>query len=361
MAKIGIPEVSITFKEAGVNAIQRGERGTVALVLADAVSLKPTRLTSVKDIPETLNDFNKDQIKKTFLGYVTPPREVLIYVQSEEELTFDKAFEYLEQAKWDWLAIPSITPEETAEVVSKITNLRNEEGKKVKAVLPNVTANSEGIVNFTSDEIKVGERIYTTAEYCGRIAGLIAGTPLQIAPTYAPLPEVESVKFLNKTDRAKAVDNGEFIIYHDGKKVKTARGVNSYTESLGEGKANLPKALRKIKIVEAIDLIYSDIITIAEDNYIGKVPNSYDNKCLLITAIKEYFLSLERDNILASGTSNIELDIESQAEYLKSNGIEVADLSEKELKEADTGSKVFLKANIKVLDAIEDIELPIII
>lgn len=361
MAKLGIPEISITFKEAGINAIQRGERGILALILEDEVNMTPFRLTKAKEIPEELSEFNKDQIEKSLIGYVTPPREILIYIKNDEEIGYGEALGYLEQAEWDWLAIPNIASEDTTEIVEKIKNLRDEEGKKVKAVLPNTDSNHAGIVNFTSDEIKVGERIYTTAEYCARIAGLICGTPLQIAPTYAPLPEVESVKFLSRTERSDAIGNGEFIIYHDGKKVKSARGVNSYVSDPRNEDPNLPRSLKKIKIVEAIDLMYGDIVRIAEDNYIGKMPNSYDNKCLLITAIQAYFDSLEIDNVIASGSSSVEIDLDRQADYLKSIGINISELSEKALKEADTGSKVFLKANIKVLDAIEDIELPIII
>ena len=38
---------------------------------------------------------------------------------------------------------------------------------------------------------------------------------------------------------------------------------------------------------------------------------------------------------------------------------ELADMSDQEIKELDTKKKVFLKAKIKILDAMEDIELPI--
>ncbi len=43
---------------------------------------------------------------------------------------------------------------------------------------------------------------------------------------------------------------------------------------------------QKIKIVDTLDIIHSDIRKVIIDDYIGKVTNSYDNKCLLIVAIK---------------------------------------------------------------------------
>ena len=38
---------------------------------------------------------------------------------------------------------------------------------------------------------------------------------------------------------------------------------------------------------------------------------------------------------------------------------ELAAMSEQEIKQLDTAKKVFLKAKIKILDAMEDIDLPI--
>ena len=53
------------------------------------------------------------------------------------------------------------------------------------------------------------------------------------------------------------------------------------------------------------------------------------------------------------------LDFEAQKSYLKSKGVDLSYMTLQEIKEANTGSKVFLKAKIKVLDAMEDIDLSI--
>ena len=42
-------------------------------------------------------------------------------------------------------------------------------------------------------------------------------------------------------------------------------------------------------------------------------------------------------------------------------GVDTSKLSEQEIKEANTGDKVFLQASIQILDAIEDINLNITI
>jgi hypothetical protein len=134
-----------------------------------------------------------------------------------------------------------------------------------------------------------------------------------------------------------------------------------YLNSLQTVTATKGEDFKKIKIVEAVDMIRTDIKKTAADNYIGKYANSYDNKCLLITAIKGYFSGLEDSNIVASGTSSVEIDIDAQETYLKSIGKDTTQMSEQEIKTATTADKVFLKSSISILDAIEDIDLNITI
>ena len=152
-----------------------------------------------------------------------------------------------------------------------------------------------------------------------------------------------------------AVDAGKFIVFFDGEKVKVGRGVNSFVTTSSEK----GDQFKKIKIVECMDMIYDDIVKAAQDNYLGKYPNSYDNKCLLMSAIGAYFDQLQLDNIVSS--YEIGIDIVAQKTYLKSKGVDVENMSEDEIKVADTGTKVFFAAKVKILDAIEDIELPITI
>lgn len=93
---------------------------------------------------------------------------------------------------------------------------------------------------------------------------------------------------LTKEQLDTAIDSGEFVLFHDGEKVKVGRGVNSLkTTSQEKG-----EAFKKIKIVETMDMIQNDIRMTAEDGYIGKYANSYDNKCLLIMAVKGYLEEL---------------------------------------------------------------------
>ena len=385
---MGAPSMDIQFIERAITAVTRGERGIVLLWVKDslpAAAVNPATIILSSDIPSGLSDTTVEQIKLAMIGYTNAPKKVLVYGMgiSEDAETvavdagYKKAMEVSETVKFDYLAIPTVeTDGKTQEVASWVKSMRDNKRKKIKAVLPKIKADHEGIINFTTDRNVKTETVtekngtktavdivYTAEQYCARIAGLIAGTPLTFACTYAPLTELSDCTRL--TDIDTPVDNGEFIVFYDGEKVKVVRGVNSFVTT-ADGKGD---SFKKIKIVEAMDMINDDIIKTAQDSYLGKYANSYSNKCLLISAISGYFAQLKRDGIISS--YSVSLDAEAIRAYLKSKGLkatledgtikEVDECSDEEIITADTGSFVFLTGNVKILDAIEDIKMPIYI
>ena len=385
---MGAPSIEISFVEKATSAITRGERGIVMLWVKDALpalACNPVTVVSESDIPEGLSDTTVEQVKLAMIGYINAPKKVLVYcmgiaedAETETvETGYRKAMTAAETIRFDYLAVPTVETDGKGEdIASWVKTMRETKKKKIKAVLPNVAADNEGIINFTTEKSiktetatgKDGAKtavdiVYMTEQYCARIAGLIAGTPMTIACTYAPLPELSDCTRL--TDNDTPIDKGEFIIFYDGEKVKVVRGVNSFITTI-DGKGD---SFKKIKIVEAMDMINDDIVKTAQDSYLGKYANTYSNKCLLITAISSYFAQLKRDDIVSS--YSVGLDAEAIRIYLKGRGLQatlddgtikdVDECSDEEIITADTGASVFLTGNVKILDAIEDIKMPIYI
>lgn len=385
---MGAPSIDISFIEKAISAVKRGERGIVMLWVKDRLPesvINPITVVTESDIPEGLSDTTVEQIKLVMIGYTNAPKKVLVYcmnvITDADEETIDagykKAMAAAETIRFDYLAIPTVETDGKGEdIATWVKSMRGNKKKKIKAVLPNVAADNEGVINFTTEESirtetitgKDGKKtvtdiVYTTEQYCARIAGLIAGTPMTIACTYAPLPELSDCTRLTNNDTP--VDKGEFIIFYDGEKVKVVRGVNSFVTTI-DGKGD---SFKKIKIVEAMDMINDDIVKTAQDSYLGKYANTYSNKCLLTTAISSYFAQLKRDDIVSS--YSIKLDAEAIRIYLKGRGLQatlddgtikdVDECSDEEIITADTGASVFLTGNVKILDAIEDIKMPIYI
>lgn len=352
MAKLTSPRVTVSFTELGISAITRGDKGTVAVIVRDAANVPPFSITQASQTPTTLGKENQDYIKRTFLGYVTPPKKVIVYVMGTGGALAD-ALDYMAAQVFDYIVGPAdCTKEEAADIASWVKSQRLNNGAKYKAVLPNHKADNYAIVNFTGDAMTDGTTVWATAAYCSRIAGLLAGTPMKIAATYAPLPELSDCARLTKEESDEAVGAGELALRWDGRKVKLDRAVTSLvTTSQG-----MLDSFKKIKIVEIMDLIRTDITATAEDEYVGKYANSYDNKMLLVAAVRGYFMGLEQSCLVQPGYT-VDIDVDKQEQFLVSKGVNTEEMTEQQLREADTGSYVFLLVRCKILDAIEDIDI----
>lgn len=350
------PQIFITFQTLASTAIKRSDKGTLLLLLRDAkAEVQGTHvITRTSQIPEGISEDNKTYIERAFEGYETSPKKIILHIDTAESEDLSAGIAFARTQDFDYLcAPPDVTPEECTAIISMVKDERAN-NHKVKAVLPNQAADHEGIVNFTGDGIKVGEKTFNTAQYCSRIAGIIAGTPMKMSCTYAPLPEAQDITRLTDMEGDTAVDAGKLILEHDGVKVKLSRAVNSLTSlTITKG-----KQFQKIKIVELLDMIFKDIRQTVTDQYIGKFANSYDNKMILVTAIKNYLQLMERDGLIREGSSVVEIDLDAQTKYLIENSVDVSEMSEQQIKEANTGSSVFIKVSISPLDAIEDVFIP---
>lgn len=365
MAKLTMPKINISFSTAAASFIRRGERGIVLQIVRDA-ALGGTHysLPGVTDIPEALSGENQTQVKNTFTGYVNPPKKVLLYVvndgaEGEDDYSGGETYKLADALAWaatqsfDLICGPAdITPAEAETIASWVKSKRVNDNMGVVAVLPDCAADHEGVVNFAANGIVTAAGTYSAAQYCSRIAGLIAGTPMQIGATYAVLPEVTDVGRLTEAEQDEAVGAGKLILWFDKNCVRCGRAVNSLvttTDAKGD-------AFKKIKIVSVIDQIDGDIRTAIHNDYIGKYANSYDNKLLVVTAVRGYLESLDTDSLINPGWS-FDVDTAAQRTYLKSTGIDTDDMSDQEVREANTGTHLFLSGTLSILDAMEDVDI----
>ena len=273
------------------------------------------------------------------------------------------ALSHFENTQFDYLCYPSAVDEDKTAIVTWVKSQRNL-GNMVKAVLANETADYEGIINVTQSEVVVGEKTYTAAEFTARVAGLIAGTDLRMSTTYTSVPEVDLIPYESRAETTEKVGKGEFILYKESGRIKVARGVNSLTTVSDTTVTDIQSKgdlFQKIKTVDIMDLIANDIRKTARDAYIGKLSNSYDNKVLLITAIHGYFDGLINDGLVEKNTVTVDIDMEEQKKYLKSNGVSISNMSDQQIKEANTGDQVFIAVKCKILDAIESISIRVFI
>lgn len=416
MSQLGMPDIIVAFKERGIAAIQRSKRGIVMLVLEekgkDLVN-DHLDLFSVDDIPsEGITDFSREQMQLALEGYQLAPKKVMVYfippvkedkesadagagegtdsgdgadldaetgsvsdsdtvaggsagetatetetTASEKKQDYSAVLKLAEAVKFTYLVIPQIRPSQVREIASWIKSMRTVKHIMVKAVLPNCAADNEGVINFTNSIIKTKDKSYTAAEYCSRIAGLLAGTPMTIATTYAPLSELVEVEMETKEQRDARVARGEFFLFSDMQKIKVARAVNSFITTY-QGKGD---QFKKCKIVELLDMIHDDIRQTGHDSYIGKYANSKENRDLLCTAITGYFKTLETEGLLEVDENEAYIDITAVKNWRMSNGLntkeELESMDEGEIKKLNLHDNVFIAADLSPLDAMENIQV----
>lgn len=361
---MGLPDIVIEFSKKAVAAIQSGTLGVVGVILKDTVNHGAMILRGVDEIPEgesAFSEANTAYLQRAFIG---APTKVIIYTLKEDADNYNEAFKYFATQKVNYMVgAPDISVDEAKLFATWIKGLRAKSIRRPVAVLPNTVGDDRSVVNFSvvnyssTDQIMEGEKAYTEAEYCSRIAGLLAGLDLRISATFKPLSELTQIPSAEDDEIDKAIDEGKLVLYSDGERIVIGRGVNSLTTTTEVNTEDL----KKIKISAIQDLIEGDIYSTINSSYIGNYSNSYDNKCLLITAIKGYLRGLEATEggkgYLKADSSTIEINISKQKQYLESIGVDTSNMSEQEIKEANTGSHVFLKGKISILDAIEDVDI----
>lgn len=351
---MGLPDIVIEFTRKAISAIKAGTNGIVGIILKDSANLGALILNGVDEIPTGFTPDNKAYIERAFLGV---PKKVIVYTLPTSAENYNDAFKYFSTVKVNYMCgAPNMTGAEATAFATWLIGIRTNSKKRPCVVLPATASDNKGVINFKltgEGVIEVGEKDYTPVEYCSRIAGLLAGLDLKVSATYKPLPEVTGIPVATDEEVDAVVDAGGLTLYNDGERIVIARGVNSLvtiTETETED-------LSKIKILAIQDLIETDVFSTINSSYIGNYSNSYDNKCLLITAIKGYLAQLELKGYLKAGSSVMEINVEKQKAYLESIGIDTSELDEQGIKEANTGSKVFLKGKVSILDAIEDVDI----
>lgn len=349
---MGLPTIDITFQTAAQETIAMGDKGYVGVIVRDTQQQGAHYLPRVAKVPEKLSEANRAYLTRAFLGYINPPKAVYLYVTSEDDENLADALAYFETQEVDYLVgPPDLTPEEAQAMVMWLKE-RRAARSHIKCVLPKTTADYDPVINFDADGMRDGKSGFTAAQYCSRVAGLIAGTPWTMSATYAPLPELTDVTRLDKAEADAAIDAGKLILIHDGRQVKIARAVNSLTTTRLDHGA----IFKKIKALEVVDRVDADFRATIEDTFIGKVANTYDNRMLLVTAGRSYFHALEAAGILLAGGSSLDIDTEAVRSYLGAAGDEMSDDA---LRHADTGSRVFLAGKFTIVDAIEDVTIHI--
>ncbi len=353
---MGMPETKIELQALAENANARSVRGIVMLILDDKVTglHKYARKRNVK---ETYTKENKAIIDKCFIKYGVKNMKVICYDSTNEE-TIETALDKLDMVKFNYLACPSASSEGDKKLIGDfIKSQRSQDNILTHAIINGYAADHEGIINFPHTNITVDGEDLTGAQYCVDVACMHATSAINKSMTNK---QAQGVTYASPIeDEDKAIDEGQLILTYDNdlEYYVFARGVNSKTTIADNEK----ECLKKIRIVEILDMLRDDAKLEWKANYKGKKENTYDERQNLCTKYNLYLNTLSRKKYLNNATeykSYCEQNIEAMKNYLEDErGIDVSELADNEILTHDYGEHVFLKWHVYPIDVMEDLEL----
>jgi len=351
MADIGMPKLSIIFKGLGASAIARSQGGRMAVLIVKD-NTATDRIAEYRFIDDFTSEEeakyteeNAKYIKDVLEGV---PKTLIVFRLKENEQLSDIFKDIKGKVDMNcWIAMADATQEETNDLVTFIKYSVTNDKKRYKGLVYKANKPDDmHIVNFTNDD---------AGKYVPYLLGQLAGASLDMS-LIAKTLKINAVK--EHEDLDEAINNGEFVLYNDEGQVRVARAVNSLTTT-GQG---ITDDMKFILVVEVMDMIYTDLFKAWRDNYKGKYKNSLDNQMLLIGAINAYFTELANNMFLDpnfSNKANINVEKQRLANIPKYGEEEVASWDDEKVMEMTVGTNVFLKGNIKILNAMEDLEFEI--
>lgn len=350
-----MPQLDILFKGLGVTALTRGKRGEAALILKDTTPGSPKKYyRTIEDFDgEEQKKFTADNVKYIKDALEGLPLKLYIFKLGEEDVIADK-LKLINGIipRNCWIGTPEITY--APDLVTWVKAKRKNDKKRYKMIGHKLTSPDDmGIVNFTNEKVTFsdGRGEVSGIQAVPYLLGFLAGISLNMSAIAFELGKFSSV--VEPEDLDTAIKNGQFILFNDEGRVKVARAVNSLV-TLGQ---DVILEMTHINTVEKMDLIYCDIHYAWNESYKGKYPNITDNQMLLISAINSYFKGLAIDYVLDpnfDNTSYIDLVQQRLANYAKYGQEEVESWDDEKVRNMTVGTKVFLKANIKISGIMED-------
>ncbi|SFE87871.1 phage tail sheath subtilisin-like domain-containing protein [Peptostreptococcus sp. D1] len=364
---MGLPITKIDFVAKAEDTSRLLQRGVVAMLL----KANSTNVYTFKSYEEAKSKLATDKIslqadgekalEMIFRGATNRPYRVHIAFCNVEEKIVE-SLQVFEGIKFDWICCPEFSAK-NAEISKWVKDLNNDRNLEVKAVLSGEGFDSEYIVNFVGNKIvmdKLGNKSnveVSAALFTARVASALCGTPLTRAITNLELQDVASVERLTNAKYDELIEAGKLVIYNDWDKVRFGRGVNSLTNLNGKTEDR-----KKILIIAKMHMWKREIKELINEKYLGAMQNGINEKMLLITSIKQYNAELVKMGVILASTSesDVDIDVVAQENYLKTiKNIDTSNMSEKDIRHANTGSNVFLKADLSFTDAMEDIQVTV--
>lgn len=362
MARLGLPNIDIVFKQLAVTAIQRSERGILAIIVNDDKQTEGvTRYTYRRG-----SDVNKDTFSDTNYTAITRAFDVAVnkvYVFRCATTAEEKAiYKEVEKVRINYICTNVKANQQKLANYVRQFNV-NSKGHKLVCVVSNLEiADSKYIINVkgTGGTLKDKDTAVTAEDYLIRIASTLCNLPMNRSLTYYVFSDLKSWddSYINDENSIDSwIDKGFLTLINDDDEVKCGRAVNSLVTFTSTDTEDMSFII----IVESMNLILEDIYTTFKNYYVGKYKNTLSNQRLFISSVNSYFRTLQGEEILDDAYNNhVDVDVEAQRNAWTAIGkTEAEDWTDFKVQQMSFRTNVFLVGDVKVTNCMEDLKFTI--
>lgn len=228
--------------------------------------------------------------------------------------------------------------------------------EKVENVLQHSThyialANGSYVKYYNEADEELGQY-----EIQGLYAGAIAACGTDRSLTNYTLPLIKNVT--TTVPNLDIVSQGLVYAEMSAGKPRVVAGINT-----AEVSDEITEDMQHIEVIQTMDMIRKDISDTFVEYYRGAYKNNYNRQLLFIAAIKGYFTDLANEEVLDPNYENTcDVYVEAQRNAWLSYGkAEAESWSDDKVKLMSFGRKLFLIANIKICQSMEDLTMYIIL
>lgn len=374
---MGMPEIIINFREAQGTFLYRLTRGIVCYLHFSATATTPEMYTiKYKTDTETILEEATDtatltpQVKRMFdLG----ASKVLVVVSKD----FASVEDWLYLQRFNYLTV-ACNGTEDENILEWCEGIEFRAGRKFMLIWDSTKKISTVGVNNDLNR-------FVVSTYPAASTGIPFGTPMDCAAVIAGTGSLErSATFYvlayndELTDEQLAlypgawtdtadekINGGQMCIVNDGEKIKIGRAVTAFYHADTDTPSNdtTERSFSKVRAVDIMNMIEDDIRDNYDEQYVGKVLNSYANKMGFVSLCNaEYLAGLLGTALDPDGVNAVDIDEEEQIAYIQREGIQNPDdMTEMEIRKYNTGSKLYLAGQLRILDTMEDLNLNFVI
>jgi len=227
------------------------------------------------------------------------------------EATYATYLNVIKAYKWNTMGIPQDVPAVNPNIITFITNMRENLGKKVQAVLYNADADYEGIITVNQGYKTTDETVSPTT-FVAYVAGLTAGSDVGVSNTYHVIDGAVSIVYpegvtpYGEEEIEEALKAGKMVLStrQDGAIVieQDINTLHTFTPDKGY-------AFSKNRVIRTLDEINNSIALLFERSYIGKVDNDDDGRNIFKSDVINYLNMLQSISAIKNFDSATDIQV----------------------------------------------------